>query len=103
MIPRSLPSCTFCAAVSRRGENIRPGQTVRFLHTRGHPGVFAWDRLDHPDSAAVDVDRCIALLLRAAQMALQPVGVLEETLHGNAGYAAPPGYLPPGGQGDLWS
>jgi DNA polymerase-2 len=91
--------------LAAEGKHIRPGQSVRFLYTRGRPGVFAWDRADQADAKGVDTERYITLMLRAAHTVLQPLGVAEETLRlwvlGNAGYGAPPGYLPKGGEGNL--
>jgi DNA polymerase-2 len=93
--------------LAAEGKEMMPGQSVRFLHTRGRPGVFAWDRSDQADANSVDIERYTTLMLRAAHTVLQPLGVAEETLRlwvlGNAGYAAPPGYLPRRGRGDLWS
>jgi DNA polymerase-2 len=83
--------------LENEGKGARPGQAVRFLYTRGRPGVFAWDRQERPDPKIVDVARYITLLLRAAHTVLQPLGVAEETLRlwvlGDAGYGARPGYL----------
>ena len=92
--------------LAAEGKHIRPGQSVRFLYTSGRPGVFAWDRSDRADANSLDTERYITLMLRAAHTVLQPLGVPEETLRlwvlGNAGYGAPPGYLPKGGKGNLW-
>ena len=84
--------------LAAEGQELRPGQPVRFLYTRGRPGVFAWDCQAQPKPESVDVARYITLLLRAAHTVLQPLGVDEETLRlwvlGNAGYGAKPGVLP---------
>jgi len=84
------------------GKTISPGQHVRFLYTLGEPGVHAWDLPLPPDPASVDTARYAELLLRAASTVLQPFGVDEETLRlwlfSNAGYSAPPGFLPPNGK-----
>ena len=81
------------------GKTISPGQHVRFLYTRGEPGVHAWDLPVPPDPASVDTARYAELLLRAASTLLGPFGVNEETLRlwlfSNAAYGAPPGVLPP--------
>jgi DNA polymerase-2 len=80
------------------GKNLIPGQRVRFLYTRGDPGVFAWDLPELPDYNAIDTERYAELLCRAAYTILQPLGVQEQTLRWwmftKAGYGAPPGYLP---------
>lgn len=80
------------------GKLLIPGQRVRFLYTRGKPGVFAWDLPENPDRGTVDIERYAELLCRAAYTILQPLGVKEQTLRWwmftNAGYGAPPGFIP---------
>ena len=80
------------------GKSVRPGQVVRFLYTRGKPGVHAWDLPEPPEPAGIDVERYSTLLLRAAGTVLSPFGISEERLRSwlfsNAAYAAPPGALP---------
>jgi DNA polymerase II len=80
------------------GKTISPGQYVRFLYTRGEPGVHAWDLPISPDPASIDTARYAELLQRAASTLLGPFGVNEQTLRlwlfSNAGYCAPPGVLP---------
>jgi DNA polymerase-2 len=92
------PAAKAAAQLARIGKNLTPGQRVRFLHTRGEPGVFAWDLEEKPPPAAVDTERYAELLCRAVLTLLQPLGVEEQTLRwwmfANAGYGAPPGYLP---------
>jgi DNA polymerase elongation subunit (family B) len=79
------------------GKHLTPGQRVRFLYTRGEPGVYAWDLPDNPNPDTVDIERYAELLCRAAFTILQPLGVKEQTLRWwfftNAGYGAPPGFL----------
>ena len=81
------------------GKTTSPGERVRFLYTRGEPGVYAWNLPQPPDPASVDVDRYSELLLRAATTMLEPFGVSEQLLSqwlfSNAAYNAPPGVLPP--------
>jgi hypothetical protein len=90
------------------GKSVRPGQQVRFLHTLGAPGVYAWDLPSAPNPRSLDLKRYARLLLRAASTVLQPLGVSPEVLHAwlfsRAGYGAPPGQLPapPRGQQPLW-
>jgi DNA polymerase-2 len=80
------------------GKTTSPGERVRFLYTRGEPGVYAWNLPQPPDPASVDVDRYSELLLRAATTMLEPFGVSEQLLSqwlfSNAAYNAPPGVLP---------
>jgi DNA polymerase-2 len=80
------------------GKTLIPGQRVRFLYLRGDPGVFAWDLPSRPDAGTIDTERYAELLCRAAFTLLQPLGVKEQTLRWwmftNAGYGAPPGFLP---------
>ncbi len=94
------PAARAAAQLAGIGKNFIPGQRVRFLYTRGKPGVFAWDLGKMPPRSAVDVDRYAELLCRAVFTLLQPLGVKEKTLRwwmfANAGYGAPPGFLPEG-------
>lgn len=91
------------------GREFRPGQRVRFIFTRGKPGVYAWDLPEPLHPGAVDVARYRRLTLRAAYTLLQPLGLDENTLENwitrNAGYLAPPGVLPPrwARKSPLWS
>jgi DNA polymerase-2 len=81
------------------GKTTSPGEKIRFLYTRGEPGVHAWNLPQPPDPASVDVERYSELLLRAATTMLEPFGVskqlLSQWLFSNASYDAPPGELPP--------
>jgi DNA polymerase-2 len=80
------------------GKTTSPGEKIRFLFTRGEPGVYAWNLPRPPDPDSVDVERYSELLLRAATTMLEPFGVskqmLSEWLFSNAAYNAPPGELP---------
>ncbi|HLA98149.1 MAG TPA: hypothetical protein VJL34_06820, partial [Anaerolineales bacterium] len=75
----------------------KQGQRVRFVYTRGEPGVHAWDLPQPPAAAAADLRRYLELLCRAALTVLEPLGVeeaqLRDWLDSNAAYGAPPGYL----------
>ena len=53
---------------------------VRFLYTRGRPGVIAWNLPAAPDPRTLDIDRYTELLLRAAATILQPLGVEQDLL-----------------------
>ena len=92
------PVARAVAQLQAAGKSTSPGQRVRFLYTRGEPGVHAWDLPAPPDPASVDVARYAELLLRAASSVLGPFGVSEDLLRqwlfSNAAYAAPPGELP---------
>ena len=61
-------------------KTLKPGQCVRFLYTRGDPGVHAWDLPKPPDPDCVDVQRYTTLLIRAASTVLQPLGISEAAL-----------------------
>jgi DNA polymerase elongation subunit (family B) len=86
------------AQLHAAGKSTSPGEKVRFLYTRGEPGVYAWNLPQPPDPASVDVERYSELLLRAATTLLEPFGVsrplLSQWLFSNAAYNAPPGRLP---------
>jgi DNA polymerase-2 len=87
------------------GKTTSPGEKIRFLYTRGEPGVYAWNLPQPPDPASVDIERYSELLLRAATTMLEPFGVskqmLSEWLFSNAAYNAPPGSLPGGRRAEL--
>ena len=92
------PSARAAAQLLTVGKTVQVGQSVRFVYTRGDPGVAAWDMPAQISSREVDAVRYIRLLLRAAATVLQPLGVEENVLVdwvvGNYGKAAPPGTLP---------
>jgi hypothetical protein len=93
------------AQLQAAGISTSPGEHVRFLFTRGEPGVHAWNLPEAPDPACLDVARYSELLVRAAGTMLGPFGVSEDLLRqwlfSNAAYAAPPGRLPPLKRADL--
>jgi DNA polymerase-2 len=95
------PAARAAAQLAELGREFIPGQRVRFLYTRGRPGVYAWDLPDPPHPTLIDTARYEELLLRAAHTVLQPLGVAEQTLRwwmfANASYGAPPGEVPPAG------
>jgi DNA polymerase-2 len=66
------------------GKELRPGQRVRFVYTRGKPSVYAWDLPEPPDYRAIDLERYAVLLLRAAHTVLEPFGLSKETVEGLA-------------------
>jgi DNA polymerase-2 len=71
------PAARALAQLARQGQQRRPGQRVRFIYTRGTPGVHAWDLPAPPEPAAVDTARYAELLVRAADTVLRPFGVAE--------------------------
>jgi DNA polymerase-2 len=93
------PVARAVAQLAAVGKQASPGQRIRFLYTRGEPGVYAWNLPQPPNPASVDVNRYSELLLRAASAVLQPFMVsevrLRHWLFSNAAYSAPPGVVPP--------
>ena len=92
------PVARAVAQLQAAGKSTSPGERVRFLYTRGEPGVYPWNLPGHPDPDSVDIERYSELLLRAATTLLEPFGVSEQLLSqwlfSNASYNAPPGVLP---------
>ncbi len=76
------PAAIAAAQLARIGKPVRPGQRVRFLYTRGEPGVIAWDLPEQPAPAAIDIPRYVELFIRAARTILEPHGFDEQTLRG---------------------
>ena len=74
------PAAHAAAQLAGVGKPLRPGQMVRFLYTRGRPGVIAWNLPAAPDPRTLDIDRYTELLLRAAATILQPLGVEQDLL-----------------------
>jgi DNA polymerase-2 len=74
------PAARAALQLAEVGKEVRPGQRVYFLYMRGKPGVHAWDLPRPPLKAGVDLGRYRELLLRAAIIILQPLGVREEHL-----------------------
>jgi len=102
------PAARAAAQLQAIGKITKPGQRVRFVYTRGKPGVYAWDLPTPPEPAILDIERYTTLLLRASSTVFQPFGVDEESLRdwviANAGYAAPPGILSGGkSRAPLWT
>jgi DNA polymerase-2 len=99
------PAARAATQLASIGKHLTPGQHVRFLLIRGESGVFAWDLAEKPDPRSIDTDRYAELLCRAAFTLLQPLGVKEQTLRWwmftNAGYGAPPGFLPTSGSQEI--
>jgi DNA polymerase II len=72
------PAARAAAQLLAAGKNAKPGQRVRFLFTRGEPGVHAWDLPDPLNPAIIDLPRYRTLLLRAAQEVLEPFGYQQD-------------------------
>ena len=91
------PVARAAAQLQAIGRSTSPGERIRFLYTRGEPGVHAWNLPQPPHPTSVDVERYTELLLRAAAEMLGPFGVseglLRQWLLSNAAYGAPPGEL----------
>jgi len=62
------------------GKSLRPGQTVRFVYTRGPNRVHAWDLPSLPDVRSLDSHRYIELLMRAVETVLTPFGFSRKEL-----------------------
>ncbi len=69
------PAARAAQQLQAAGKLRHPGQRIRFLYTRGEPGVYAWDLPAAPDPATIDVQRYADLALRAVHMILQPWGI----------------------------
>jgi DNA polymerase-2 len=67
------PAARAAAQLLAYGKTIRPGQRVRFIFTRGKPGVYAWDQPTPLDARTVDVPRYATLVQRAAEAILAPI------------------------------
>lgn len=66
--------------LNKAGKSVKPGQRVRYLFTRGEPGVYAWDSGEPPRREAVSLPQYQKLLARAAGTVLQPFGVEQADL-----------------------
>lgn len=55
------------------GKHISAGQRVRFLFTRGKPGVYAWDMSKPFDNRTLDIQRYKVLINRATDTILESV------------------------------
>jgi DNA polymerase-2 len=74
------PAARAAAQLERIGKTVRPGQKVRFLHTLGHPGVWAWDLPAAPNPGSIDLNLYARLLIRAASTITGPLGIDEKEL-----------------------
>jgi len=62
------------------GKELRPGQSVIYLHMLGEPGVHAWDLDQRPNPKGIDIARYQELLLRAISTILKPWVGSDENL-----------------------
>ncbi|MBK6710314.1 MAG: hypothetical protein IPG51_08290 [Chloroflexi bacterium] len=75
------PAARAAGQLAAVGKERRPGQRIRFVYTRGEPGVCAWDLPEVVlETAVIDAPRYLDLLARAAHAILQPLGVDEQML-----------------------
>jgi DNA polymerase-2 len=74
------PAARAALQLKRAGKVVRPGQRVRYLITRGEPGVHAWDLESEVDRRSLDHQRYLVLLHRAADTVLGPFGVEASAL-----------------------
>jgi len=72
------PAARALQQLQAAGKQLRPGQRVDFIYTRGKPGVYAWDLPRPPDPRSPDLERYAVLLLRAASTILGPFGLSED-------------------------
>ncbi len=77
-----VPSAAARAALQLRqaGKAVRPGQRIRYLFTRGQPGVTAWDLPPALHPPWIDTAQYRKLLLRAAEEVLQPIAAAPPDL-----------------------
>ena len=66
--------------LKQAGKMRFPGQSIRFIYTRGEPRVYAWDLLESLNPNALDVEKYIELTLRASAAVLRPWGIKREWL-----------------------
>jgi len=62
------------------GKSYQPGQTIRFVYTRGVPKVRAWDLPSPPNPITLDTSRYVDMLLRATETVLTPLGMSSQEL-----------------------
>jgi DNA polymerase elongation subunit (family B) len=74
------PAARAALQLKRAGKVVRPGQRVRYLITRGEPGVHAWDLEREVDRQSLDQQGYLVLLHRAAGTVLGPFGVEASAL-----------------------
>ncbi|MFZ1398454.1 MAG: DNA polymerase domain-containing protein, partial [Candidatus Promineifilaceae bacterium] len=75
------PACRAARQLAAVGKPRRPGQRIRFWFVRGEMAVHAWDLPTGVETAVLDTERYLTLLLRAASAMVQPLGIDEAALH----------------------
>ena len=92
------PAARAAMQLEAAGKSVQPGMRVRFLYTRGKPGVWAWNLPGKCPVEMVDVPRYTKLIIRAVAEVLWPFGVDESTvknwLVGGGNFLCAPGVLP---------
>ena len=66
------PAARAALQLQAAGHAVAPGQSMRFLFTRGHPGVQAWELGEALDPRRLDTTRYCSLLDRAMRTVLDP-------------------------------
>ncbi len=66
------PAARAALQLQMAGRQVAPGQSMRFLFTRGRPGVQAWELGEALDPGRVDTTRYCSLLDRAIRTVLDP-------------------------------
>jgi DNA polymerase-2 len=64
------------------GKAMSMGQIVRYIHTRGKPGAYAWDLPQLPNPDTISQTHYKELVVRATYELVQPIGVPETVLRG---------------------
>jgi DNA polymerase-2 len=68
------PAARAAMQLVKAGKHLSAGQRVRFLFTRGEPGVYAWDMSDSFDRRMLDIQRYQRLLLGAKDTIMDSLG-----------------------------
>ena len=66
------PAARAALQLQAAGRQVAPGQSMRFLFTRDHPGVQAWELGEALDPRRLDTTRYCSLLDRAMRTVLDP-------------------------------
>ncbi|MCB8975819.1 MAG: hypothetical protein H6657_00120 [Ardenticatenaceae bacterium] len=74
------PACRAAIQLAAVGKPRRPGQRIRFWFVLGEVGIHAWDLPTSVNTAVLDIDRYLTLLLRAVSAVVQPLGLNEVQL-----------------------
>ncbi|NLC30049.1 MAG: hypothetical protein GX773_06280 [Chloroflexi bacterium] len=76
----STASVRAARQMQKAGMAVKPGMRVRFVYTRGEPDVVAWDLGSRLEVDALDLDKYVELLIRAASSVLSPFGIPADIL-----------------------